>query len=465
MVTGGASSLPHHVHLVGIGGAGLSAIARVLVMRGHRVTGSDRAASASTRALNAIGVETWVGHAAEQVVGADLVVASSAIPDENVELVAARAAGIPVLRRQELMPRLMTGSVGIAVAGTHGKTTTAAMLAVALERLGLAPSYIVGGVIADLGANASAGAGPYFVIEVDEYGGMFLGLDPRVAVVTNVEMDHPDYYRDLDAIREAFARFLKRVPPEGVIIACGDSAELARLLVEEPPRARVVTYGQGAGVGYRVERVEPAPGGGVAFEVVHAGAIWGRFSLAVPGAHNALNATAALLVAEYIGVAPGEVGGVLAGFHGALRRFEIKGERAGVTVIDDYAHHPTEIRATLAAARGRYDGRRIWAVWEPHTYSRIEALLTEFGTSFGDADRVIVTDVYAARSRERATITPERIVASIEHANALHIGGSARIVSYLLEHLERGDVLLTLGAGDGYRVGEDVLAGLAREGT
>ena len=459
------TAIPDRVHFVGVGGSGLSALARVTLGLGRTVTGSDRVRGEVVGDLEAIGLTFQAGHEAELVRGAQMVVATSAIREDVPEMTWAREHGVPVCKRHQYLPLLASGKRMLAVAGTHGKTTTSAMLAVMLDGLGLSPTFIVGGMIPQLGANARAGVGPHFVIEADEYDRTFHGLRPEIAVVTNVEMDHPDYYRDLDAIREAFARFLKRVPPEGVIIACGDSAELARLLVEEPPRARVVTYGQGAGVGYRVERVEPAPGGGVAFEVVHAGAIWGRFSLAVPGAHNALNATAALLVAEYIGVAPGEVGGVLAGFHGALRRFEIKGERAGVTVIDDYAHHPTEIRATLAAARGRYDGRRIWAVWEPHTYSRIEALLTEFGTSFGDADRVIVTDVYAARSRERATITPERIVASIEHANALHIGGSARIVSYLLEHLERGDVLLTLGAGDGYRVGEDVLAGLAREGT
>jgi UDP-N-acetylmuramate--alanine ligase len=457
--------LPHHVHLVGIGGAGLSAVARVLAMRGHRVTGSDLTASPITRALNDLGVVTHVGHAAEYVGGAELVVASSAIPEGNPELVAARAAGIPVVRRQQLMPRLLAGRVGVAVAGTHGKTTTAAMLAVILERLGLSPSFVVGGVIADLGTNAGAGAGPHFVIEADEYDGMFLGLDPQVAVVTNVEMDHPDCYPDLDAVRQAFGRFLERVVPDGTIIACGDSAELARLLAERGPGgAHVVTYGLGASNDYRVHSVQPTVEGGIRFGVARGDEAWGAFRLSVPGVHNALNATAALLVAERLGVGRHEAGEVLSGFRGALRRFQVKGERGGITIIDDYAHHPTEIRATLAAARGRYDGRRIWAVWEPHTFSRVEALLGEFGACFGDADRVIVTDVYAARSRERATIQPETIVASIKHPNAHYVGGMEQVVAYLLERLERGDVLLTLGAGDGYRIGEGVLARLAREG-
>lgn len=458
-----APPLPQRVHLVGIGGAGLSAIARVLAMRGHRVTGSDLTASAITRALSELGVVTHVGHAAGHVGDAELVVASSAIPEANPELVAARAAGIPVLRRQELMPRLMAGSTGIAVAGTHGKTTTASMLAVVLERLGRSPSYIVGGVIADLGTNAGAGSGPHFVIEADEYDGMFLGLSPQVAVVTSIELDHPDCYPTLDAVRGAFGRFLERVTPGGTIVACGDGAEVRRLLSERGAGgARVVTYGLGAGNDYRVEAVQPTPGGGVSFRVMRRGVAWGTFNLSVPGAHNALNATAALVTAELLGVDPGEAGAVLSDFRGALRRFEVKGECGGITVVDDYAHHPTEIRATLAAARGRYDGRRIWAVWEPHTFSRIEALLDGFSMCFGDADRVIVTDVYAARSRERATIRPETIVASIEHPNVHYVGGNEQVIAYLLDRLERGDVLLTLGAGDGYRIGEGVLARLAR---
>lgn len=463
MASSDISTLPHHVHLVGIGGAGLSAIARVLAMRGHRVTGSDLAASPITRALNELGIATHVGHAAQNVRGAGVVVASSAIPDTNPELVAARASGIPVLRRQELMPRLMAGSIGVAVSGTHGKTTTSAMLAVILERLGYSPSYIVGGVIADLGTNARAGSGPHFVIEADEYGGMFLGLSPQVAVVTNIEMDHPDCYPTLGAMRAAFGRFLERVAADGTIIACGDSPEVSRLLSERGAGgARVLTYGVGAGRDYRLEAVGATPDGGMAFEIVRGDAPWGTFRLAVPGVHNALNATAAVVAALQLGVEPCEAGSVLTGFRGALRRFEVKGERGGITVIDDYAHHPTEIRATLSAARGRYGDRRIWAVWEPHTFSRIEALLDAFGTCFGDADRVIVTDVYAARSRERATIHPEEIAASIEHPNAHHVGGQEQVVAYLLERLERGDVLLTLGAGDGYRIGEDVLARLAR---
>ena len=504
--TGDMPSLPRHVHLVGIGGAGLSAIARVLAMRGHRVTGSDLAASPLTRALNELGVTTYVGHAAEHVNGAGVVVASSAVPDSNPEVAAARAAGIPVLRRQELMPRLMAGSIGVAVAGTHGKTTTAAMLALILERLGRSPSFIVGGVIHDLGANAAAGSGPHFVIEADEYDGMFLGLNPQVAVVTNVEMDHPDCYPTLDSLREAFRRFLERVSPDGAIVACGDSVEVMRLLSERGSGgADVVTYGLGEGCDYRVEAVQPTPEGGVSFCVVRGTArtacapynksqggaartacapsrepqgaaarapnggwrgrcsrAWGAFRLAVPGAHNALNATAALVAAERLGVEPRAAGEVLSGFRGALRRFEDKGERGGVTVVDDYAHHPTEIRATLAAARGRYAGRRIWAVWEPHTFSRIEVLRDEFDTCFGDADQVIVTDVYAARSRERATIQPETIAASIDHPNAHYVGGTEQVVAYLLDRLEHGDVLLTLGAGDGYRIGEGVLARLAR---
>jgi UDP-N-acetylmuramate--alanine ligase len=464
MASSGAPALPQHVHLIGIGGAGLSAIARVLAMRGHRVTGSDLRSSPITQALGALGIATYEGHAAEHVDGAELVVVSSAVPEDNPEVVAARAAGQPVLRRQELMPRLMAGHKGVAVAGTHGKTTTTGMLAYILERAGCSPTYIVGGVLSDLGTNASVGTGPHFVIEADEYDGMFLGLRPHVAIVTNVEMDHPDCYQDLNALCVAFGRFLDGVLPDGAIIACSDCVALAQLVAQQRSnRAPAVTYGLKAGNDYRAVDAQPVPDGGMRFRVVRGAETWGTFHLVLPGIHNVLNATAALVAAERLGVERRVAGEALATFRGALRHFEVKGERGGITIVDDYAHHPTEIRATLAAARGRYDGRRIWAVWEPHTYSRIAALLDEFGACFGDADQVIVTDVYAARSHERAIIHPETVVASIDHPNVHHVGGREQVVAYLLDRLESGDVLLTLGAGDGYRIGEDVLARLARE--
>ncbi|MBC7255248.1 MAG: UDP-N-acetylmuramate--L-alanine ligase, partial [Chloroflexi bacterium] len=343
--------LPHRIHLVGIGGIGMSAIARVLAMQGYAVSGSDLRETAITQGLKALGVRTYVGHAAEQIAGAELVVASSAIPEDNVEILTAQRAGIPVLKRQQFLGRLLEGRCGIAVAGTHGKTTTSAMIATILRSAGKKPGFIVGGMISAWGTNAEAGEGPYFVIEADEYDRMFLGLRPHIAVVTNIEMDHPDCFADLSALREAFGAFLGHVPPTGAIIACSDSPQVRLLLCEHPLAARTVTYGYGQEADYRLDQPTWSGQGEMCFRVSHQGRVWGEFTLAVPGAHNALNATAAALAVAKCGLSPQEAAQHLRGYAGTQRRFEVKGERAGVVVIDDYAHHPTEIRATLAAAR------------------------------------------------------------------------------------------------------------------
>ena len=472
MSRSGTGSLPRRIHMVGIGGIGLSAIARVLAGRGHIVSGSDLRASTITRDLNSLGIETHVGHLAEQVAGAELVVISSAIPEENVEVRAARAAGIPVVKRQQLLGPMMAGSYGIAVAGTHGKTTTAAMLAVVLERLGYSPTFAVGGIIAELGTNAQAGSGRYsvphtgyFVIEADEYDRTFHGMRPHVAVVTNVEMDHPDCYGSIEDVRSAFGIFLGLVPDEGHIVACADSPELMRVLNErEGGLGKVMTYGLSPDADYVISDVKPELDGGVAFKVVRAGRTWGTFLLVVPGLHNALNATAALIVAGLLGVDPKDAGAVLSRFRGVQRRFEIKGEVGGVLVIDDYAHHPTQVRATLAAARQRYPGRRIWAVFQPHTFSRTRALLEEFATCFAGADQVIVTDIYAARLHEKPTIDAESLVEAIQHDKVRHISELDQVVRHLVRELCQGDVVLTLGAGDCYLISERVLAELARRG-
>jgi len=465
MSRSGTGSLPRRIHMVGIGGIGLSAIARVLAGRGHIVSGSDLRASTITRDLNSLGIETHVGHLAEQVAGAELVVISSAIPKENVEVQAARAAGIPVVKRQQLLGPMMAGSYGIAVAGTHGKTTTAAMLAVILERLGYSPTFIVGGIIAELGTNAQAGRGRHFVIEADEYDRTFHGLRPHVAVVTNVEMDHPDCYPSIEDVRSAFGIFVERVRDEGHIVACADSPELMRVLGERGGGlGKVKTYGLSPDADYVISDVKPELDGGVAFKVVRAGRTWGTFLLVVPGLHNALNATAALIVAALLGVEPSEAGAVLSRFRGVERRFEVRGEVAGILVVDDYAHHPTQVRATLAAARQRYPGRRIWAVFQPHTFSRTRALLDEFATCFAGADRVIVTDIYAARSHEKPTINAERLVETILHDKVRHISELDEVVRHLVGELCEGDVVLTLGAGDCYLISEGVLEELAKRG-
>ena len=459
-----AGPLPRRIHLVGIGGIGLSAIARVLAACGHTVSGSDLRASPVTRHLDQLGIRTFVGHAAEHVRQAELVVVSSAIPEGNVEIRAAQEAGIPVIKRQQLLGAMMAGRRGIAVAGTHGKTTTTAMISVILERLGRSPTFIVGGIVNELGTNAQAGRGAHFVIEADEYDHMFHGLWPDIAVVTNIEMDHPDCYRDIDDMRRAFRVFLSHVPADGYVVACVDSPQVARLLAErELTTAPVVTYGMSPEAEYRVADVSVNGRGGSDFCVAQDGRAWGSFSAAVPGVHNALNATAALLVSQRVGLAPAQAGSVLAEFRGVRRRFDILGECGDVVVIDDYAHHPTEVRATLAAARATFPGRRLWAVWQPHTHSRLETLLAGFATCFGDADRVVVTDVYAARAKEQPTIPFVDMVGAIQHGAVSYGGDISGVVQHLLRRLQAGDVVVTLGAGDSDLIGQHLLGQLPRE--
>lgn len=453
--------LPRRIHLVGIGGIGMSAIARVLAMQGYAVSGSDLRETAITQGLKALGVRTYMGHAAEQIAGAELVVVSSAIPEENVEILAAHRAGIPVLKRQQFLGRLLEGRYGIAVAGTHGKTTTTAMIATILREAGQKPGFIVGGVISPWGTNADAGEGPYFVIEADEYDRMFLGLAPQIAIVTNIEMDHPDCFANISELREVFGQFLERAPTEGCIIACTDSPNVRCALGERSFAARVVTYGCAEEAEYRVGPIARNAQGAMRFAVSRHGRLWAEFCLQVPGAHNALNATAAALAAVECGVSPAEAAQHLSHYVGTQRRFEVKGERAGVVVIDDYAHHPTEIRATLAAARWRYAGRRLVAVFQPHTYSRLAALFDEFANAFDEADEVIVMEIYAARSKEHSTLSAADLVRAMRHPRAQHLPTHDHIVAYLLKALRPGDVLLTLSAGDGNHVGERVLEELA----
>jgi UDP-N-acetylmuramate--alanine ligase len=351
------------IHLIGIGGTGLSAIARVLLESGYAVTGSDRADSPFARDLRAAGVTVSIGHLPENVRGADVVVRSSAIPDDNPEVVAAREQGIPVLKRADFLGSLMEGKTGIAIAGTHGKTTTTSMIAWMLSALNEDPSFIVGGVLGNLGVNARAGKGSTFIIEADEYDRMFLGLKPFIEVVTNVEHDHPDCYPTPEDFQAAFVEFVRRLPADGTLIACGEDDGATQLLTEAKKLGkRTVVYGDEAEV--RAEHLKPNNKGGFTFDAVVRGKLC-VVALQVPGRHNVLNALAALTVASLLDLDLVDAARALSQFSGTGRRFEVRGEAGGVTVIDDYAHHPTEIRATLAAARDRYPGHRIWAVWQP----------------------------------------------------------------------------------------------------
>ena len=450
-----------HVHFVGIGGAGLSAIAQVLLQSGYSVSGSDEALSPFAQALAAAGATVYQGHAAGQVNGAEMVIVSSAVPADNVEVQAARERGIPVLKRADFMGRLMEARLGIAVAGTHGKTTTSGLVAFMLDRAGQDPTFVVGGLLADYGTNARAGQGRPFVIEADEYDRMFLGLKPTVAVVTNVEHDHPDCYPTLKEMQEAFRDFVGLLPAEGLLVGCEHDA-FAHKLVDERRAAGLpaVLYGFKREDNYRADSLQLNGAGGYDFLVVRNGRTLGLARNRLPGEHNVLNSLAALAVADFVGVEFNDARNALADYRGAGRRFEVKGEARGVTVVDDYAHHPTEIRATLAAARRRFGGRPLWVMFQPHTYSRTRTLVAEFAGSFEDADHVIIVDIFRSREAVDPGLSAADIVRRMDHPDVRYIPALADAAKTLIARLKPGDVLLTLGAGDGYVVGQQVLEAL-----
>jgi UDP-N-acetylmuramate--alanine ligase len=450
------------VHFIGIGGSGLSAIARLLAESGWSVSGSDRNETPLAVDLKNLGVRVWIGHAAEHVQGAQIVVRSSAIPDTNPEVQAALSAGIPVLKRADFLGRLMENRLGIAVAGTHGKTTTTAMIAWMLSELGLDPAYIIGGVSLDLERNAHAGKGDMFVIEADEYDRMFLGLSPRIAVVTYLEHDHPDCFPTMSDYREAFRAFIARIQPLGTLITCADNSETAALVAAAPAGVQTRTYGLRCPADYCAQNLHPNELGGFSFEAWRSGQSLAQVRLKVPGQHNAVNALAALTVAHTLQVDMAAAAAALERFSGTGRRFQLLGQARGITVIDDYAHHPTEIRATLAAARARYPGRRIWAVWQPHTYSRTHSLLSEFCVAFDDADQVLVTEIYAARE-DTAGFSARDVVARMHHHHVRFTPSLEACRGLLLAELRSGDVLLVLSAGDADQISAAVLAHLTKE--
>jgi UDP-N-acetylmuramate--alanine ligase len=451
------------IHLVGIGGIGLSAIARVLHGWGYTVSGSDREPTALTQALANEGIVVYAGHQAEQIGEADLVVVSSAVPADNPEVLEATRRGVPVLKRDEFLGELTAGKTTIAVAGTHGKTTTSAMISWILVEAGLDPTFVVGGVLQNLGTNARAGQGPHFVIEADEYDRTFLGLKPSVAVITILEHDHPDCYPTFEEMRAAFDRFARRLVPGGLLVVCGEDDEALHLAgqptepaLEEPvQQRRIQTYGLDRNWDWRADGVQL--GNSAAFEVWHGAQRLGTCALQVPGRHNVLNALAALAASTGVGVDFGTAAAALTCYRGTERRFQLKGQVAGVTVVDDYAHHPTEIRVTVAAARLKYPGRPLWAVFQPHTYSRTAALLEGFAQAFDQADHVLVTDIYAAREQNVLGVSGADLVARMNHPSARYVEGLAPAAETLLAEVRPGDLVVTLGAGDVFLVGERLL--------
>jgi len=448
---------PQPVHFVGIGGIGMSGLAQVLLELGYRVSGSDVKLSPITERLASLGAVIHEGHAAANIDGANAIVVSSAVRPDNPEVAEARRRGLPVIPRGELLAELMRLKFGIAVAGSHGKTTTTSMVASILIQGGVDPTVMVGGRAAVLrGSNARVGSGDYLVVESDESDGSFLKLAPILAIVTNIDREHLDHYADLDEICGAFVEFVNRVPFYGAAILCLDDENVQKIL----PRVnrRVITYGSSAQADLRITSCSP---GHMAseFHLVHRDRDLGCFRLHVPGAHNVSNATAAVAAALELEIPVETIRDALAGFTGVDRRFQIRGAERGVTVIDDYGHHPTEIRATLAAARAcRY--RRIHVLFQPHRYTRTQALMDDFARAFHQADTVHVTDIYPASEAPIEGVTSQLLAERLQtfgHRGAVYAGDLNSGIASVLRAAQPGDAIVTLGAGSVSQAGNTIV--------
>ena len=459
-----------HAHFIGIGGIGMSGIAEILLNLGMKVSGSDLKRSAVTDRLAALGATIYEGHDAANVDGATVVVTSSAVHAKNPEVLEAHARKIPVIQRAEMLAELMRLKYGIAIAGMHGKTTTTSMVAAVLSAGGLDPTVVGGGRVDALGSNARLGASRYLVAEADESDRSFLKLSPILAVVTNLAREHMDCYHDMADVERAFVEFIDRVPFYGAVTACIDNALLKGILPRV--RRRVFTYGVAAEADFRLEVLDAAPAPGSApgqgssfsrFLVHTASGPLGPFELHVPGRHNVLNATAAVAIARQLEVSPAKIAEGLAHFRGVDRRFQQRGQARGVTVVDDYGHHPTEIRATLEAARAsiRASGRgKIHVIFQPHRYTRTKDLLDEFGGAFRDADTVVVLPIYAASEEPIPGVTAERLAERIQGPRAAFASDFAAAVQAVADAAHEGDLILTLGAGSVSQLGPQILAAL-----
>lgn len=449
-----------YAHFIGAGGAGMSGIALVLAARGVKVTGSDLRASRYSRALEDAGVPVAIGHAAENLGDPQVVVVSSAIPETNPELAEARRRGLTVWPRAKMLGHLAGERQTIAVAGTHGKTSTSSMIATMLSRMGLAPTFLIGGEVDGFDTNAINGSGTHYVVEADESDGSFIHLDPYVAVVTNVEADHLDHYGTLENVEATFCEFMQRVPEDGVLVICGDDRRLVELAASTG--RRVLTYGFGEQCQVRC-RTLARDGVGVRFEVCAEGADPVESLTRVPGDHMVCNATAALATAWVLGLDLPQAAEALAAFSGVRRRFDLIGEVAGITVVDDYAHHPTEIRATLAAA-SNLDFERVIVLFQPHRYSRTAALCGDFADAFGCADRAVLMDVYSAGESPIPGVSGKTVLDAVltshPRTQATYLPHRADVVPYLRSRLRAGDLVLTMGAGDVTSIGPELVTAL-----
>ncbi|MCW5830000.1 MAG: UDP-N-acetylmuramate--L-alanine ligase [Deltaproteobacteria bacterium] len=453
------------IHLVGIGGSGMSGIAEILLNRGFPVSGSDQKPGETTRRLEALGAQVFEGHRASNVEGADIVVLSTAIRADNPEVVAARERGLIVIPRAEMLAELMRMKYGISIAGTHGKTTTTSMVGLVLETGALDPTVIVGGRLKVFGSHARPGAGEFFVAEADESDGTFLRLTSCISVITNIDAEHLDFWGDMDRYREAFVDFANKVPFFGLVVACIDHPEVQSILPRVTRRVR--TYGFGAPADIRAVDVRDEAFGS-RYRLVVDGREVAEVKLSVPGRHNVQNSLAAVAVGLELGVPVAKIVRGLERFTGVHRRFEVRGEARGVLVVDDYGHHPAEIRATLETARRLCPDRRLVVCFQPHRYSRTKALYDQFMNAFNDADVVWVLDIYPAGETATPGVNAEWLVKGLQARGVkrVQLGGTVKEASAALpSELLEGDLFLTLGAGNVHQVGDEVLAALGAQAT
>jgi UDP-N-acetylmuramate--alanine ligase len=449
-----------HLHFVGIGGIGMSGIAEVLLNLGYTISGSDLKLSAITERLTKLGATVYEGHNASNVGAAKALVVSSAVDEANPEVQEARRLQIPVIPRGELLAELMRLKYGIAVAGSHGKTTTTSMIATILSHAGMDPTVVVGGKAAAMGgSNARVGKSEFLVVESDESDGSFLKLSPILALVTNIDREHLDHYADIETIRGAFTEFVNKVPFYGAAILCLDDENIQMILPSV--RRRTITYGRNTQADYQ-PTTERSSGLQNRFQLRSREADLGEFQLNIPGEHNVLNATAAIAAAIELGIPIDTIREGLRQFSGVARRFEIRGEVNGITVVDDYGHHPTEIRATLAAAKS-CKPKRLLVLFQPHRYSRTFHLMDDFARAFHQADRVLVLDIYAASEKPIEGVTSEVLVDRMRqfgHRGADYAGSNQNGVEMIVRGAEPGDMILTLGAGSVSQLGDKILEGL-----
>ena len=449
------------IHFIGVGGAGMSGIARIMLAKGFSISGSDKSESAMLTSLKALGAEIFVGHASQNLGDAQMVIISSAINESNAELLAAKAKGLPIIARATALAWLMSESTSVAIAGTHGKTTTTAMLTVALQSAGLDPSFAIGGTINTAGTNAHSGTGTIFVAEADESDGSFLAYKPTGAIITNIELDHVDHFPNEDAVFAVFEQFVSSIKQGGFLVACGDDAGVNNLLKRiKRTDLQIHLYGKGTSNDFRIDKIHLAPKGSSSV-VSSTGRKVGELNLAVAGEHNLLNGLAAFAAASALGAAETKVLDGLASFTGTKRRFELKGEVGGVKVIDDYGHHPTEVNVTLTTAKNLAQAGRVIVIFQPHRYSRTAAFATQFSTSLALADFTYLLEVYAASEKPLPGVSSLLIAKAMNPQQVKFEPSMIEVVNEVVAMAKSGDVILTLGAGDVSSLGEPILQALA----